>query len=201
MPISRAYATGCVPSNPDLVPLVSPGHPDAELRLDRVTLPMVPAGQDSGLPAPISHLSWAADNDHLAVSTLSVQDNEGWALVIVDTSQAQVLPVRDGHNECPGHRQPYLAGQLPARRRLHAGRQSVCEPSLLRWRPGAQHVAADVGGRPRPGPRPPDSDRIRRTSTTSAWTSAPTGSGCCTSRGRPVRVASRRTRRASSPRA
>jgi WD40-like Beta Propeller Repeat len=79
---------GCVPSNPDLVPLYH-----LEVRTlssgSTVSLPMVPAGQDSGLPAPISHLSWSADNDHLAVSTLSIEDNEGWALVILDMSQAK----------------------------------------------------------------------------------------------------------------
>jgi hypothetical protein len=79
--------TGCVPSNPDLVPLyhlairtLSSGT--------TVNLPMVPAGQGSGLPAPISHLSWAPDNDHVAVSIAAVQDNEGWNLNIVNTAQA-----------------------------------------------------------------------------------------------------------------
>jgi hypothetical protein len=52
------------------------------------TLPMV-HGQGGGLPAPISHLSWATDNDHVAVSIASVQDNEGWGVFIVDTAQAQ----------------------------------------------------------------------------------------------------------------
>jgi len=79
---------GCLPSNSDLVSLY---HLDIRTLSSgsTVSLAMVPSGQDSGLPAPISHLSWSADNDHLAVSTLSVEDNEGWALVIVDTSQAK----------------------------------------------------------------------------------------------------------------
>lgn len=34
--------------------------------------------QDTGLPSPISHLSWSSDNVQLAVSISSVQDNEGW---------------------------------------------------------------------------------------------------------------------------
>ncbi len=79
--------TGCIPSNPDLVPLyrlsirtLSSGS--------TVSLPMVAAGQDSGLPAPITHLSWAQDNDHLAVSIAAVQDNEGWNLNLVNTAQA-----------------------------------------------------------------------------------------------------------------
>src|SRR5262249_22821867 len=38
---------------------------------------------------PISHLSWSSDNQHLAVSVASVQDNEGWGVNIVDTTTAQ----------------------------------------------------------------------------------------------------------------
>jgi hypothetical protein len=49
------------------------------------TLPMI-SGQGGGLPAPISHLSWAKDSDHLAVSVASVQDNEGWGVSLVDTA-------------------------------------------------------------------------------------------------------------------
>jgi hypothetical protein len=52
------------------------------------TIPQLPAGQQ-GLPGPVSHLSWAPDNQHLAVSIASVQDNEGWAVNIVDTASAQ----------------------------------------------------------------------------------------------------------------
>jgi hypothetical protein len=48
-----------------------------------------PPLQSSGLFAPISHLSWAADNTRLAVSVSSVEDNEGWSVNIVDTSAAQ----------------------------------------------------------------------------------------------------------------
>ena len=77
----------CAPRTADLVPLY---HLDIRTLSSgsMVSLPMVPAGQDSTLPAPVSHLSWAADNDHLAVSTSAVQDNEGFDLVIVDTSRA-----------------------------------------------------------------------------------------------------------------
>jgi hypothetical protein len=53
-----------------------------------VSIPELPATQQ-GLPAPITYLSWAPDNDHLAVSIEPVQDNEGWALNILDTSSAQ----------------------------------------------------------------------------------------------------------------
>jgi hypothetical protein len=83
-----SLTTGCVPTNPNLVPLY---------RLDirtlssgaTASLPMVPSGQGAGLPAPISHLSWSADNDHLAVSIEAIQDNEGWNLVLVDTAHAR----------------------------------------------------------------------------------------------------------------
>ena len=51
-------------------------------------IPQLPAAQQS-LPGPISHLSWAPDNQHVAVSIASVQDNEGWAVNIVDTASAQ----------------------------------------------------------------------------------------------------------------
>jgi hypothetical protein len=52
------------------------------------TLAALPAGQGTGLPHPISHLSWSADNSHLAVSIAPPQDNDGWAVNLVDTSQA-----------------------------------------------------------------------------------------------------------------
>jgi hypothetical protein len=50
--------------------------------------PMLPAGQSNGLPAPISHLSWAPDGTELAVSIAAVQDNEGWQIVLMDTATA-----------------------------------------------------------------------------------------------------------------
>jgi hypothetical protein len=55
----------------------------------QVSYPMVPAGTDSGLPAPISHVSWAPDGRHLAVSISSIEDNEGWNLDLVDTAVAK----------------------------------------------------------------------------------------------------------------
>ncbi|HEY7146651.1 MAG TPA: hypothetical protein VH637_20615 [Streptosporangiaceae bacterium] len=64
-------------------------------------LPMLPAAQSSGLPAPISHLSWAADNTRLAVSISSVQDNEGWNLVIVNTAQASAYEDGPGTSSVP----------------------------------------------------------------------------------------------------
>lgn len=79
---------GCLPSNPDLTPLYK-----IEVRTlssgVQATYPMVPAGQDNGLPAPISHLSWAPGGDQLAVSISSVQDNEGWNLALVNLAVAK----------------------------------------------------------------------------------------------------------------
>jgi hypothetical protein len=81
-------AAGCVPHVSDLVTLY---HLDIRTLSSgsTVKLPMVAPGQDGGLPYPISHLSWAADNDHLAVSIASPEDNEGWNLNVLDTAQAQ----------------------------------------------------------------------------------------------------------------
>jgi hypothetical protein len=72
----------------------------------QVTYPMVPAGTDSGLPAPISHLSWAPDGRHLAVSISSVQDNEGWNLALVDTPAAQDYLQGAGVSLVPATGQP-----------------------------------------------------------------------------------------------
>jgi hypothetical protein len=63
-------------------------------------------GQGGGLPAPISHLSWAEDNDHLAVSVASVQDNEGWGVALVDTAVAQAYWVGTGATNLPVTGQP-----------------------------------------------------------------------------------------------
>jgi hypothetical protein len=63
-------------------------------------IPQLPAGQQ-GLPGPISHLSWAPDNRHLAVSIASVQDNEGWAVNIVDTASAQSYADGPGVSSVP----------------------------------------------------------------------------------------------------
>jgi hypothetical protein len=51
--------------------------------------PQLPASQDTGLPAPISHLSWSPDGSSLAVSIASVQDNEGWNLILLDPATAR----------------------------------------------------------------------------------------------------------------
>jgi hypothetical protein len=63
--------------------------------------PMLPAGQSSGLPAPISHLSWSADGSQLAVSIAAIQDNEGWQIVLLDTATAQDYLAGPGDTTLP----------------------------------------------------------------------------------------------------
>jgi hypothetical protein len=63
--------------------------------------PMLPAGQSTGLPAPISHLSWSADGSRLAVSIASIQDNEGWQIVLLDTATAQAYLAGTGDTAVP----------------------------------------------------------------------------------------------------
>jgi hypothetical protein len=70
------------------------------------TLSMVPASQYSGLPIPISHVSWAPDNQHLAVSIAATQDNEGWGVYLVDTAQAQYYVTGTGTALLPVTGQP-----------------------------------------------------------------------------------------------
>ena len=79
----------------------SPGDLSAQYNLVIRTLstgvehlyPMLPAGQSAGqsagLPAPISHLSWAPGGHQLAVSIAAIQDNEGWQIVLMDPAVAQ----------------------------------------------------------------------------------------------------------------
>ena len=84
---------GCDPSQPNF------GR-DYKLVIRRLragterVLPLPPQVAQSGLPSPISHLSWAPDGIHLAVSTSAVQDNEGWGLYLVNISTAKyyVIP-------------------------------------------------------------------------------------------------------------
>jgi WD40-like Beta Propeller Repeat len=97
--------TGCIPNEANLT---------AQYKLVARTLAtgaettyhMLPAGQSSGLPAPISHLSWASDNARLAVSISSVQDNEGWNVVIVDTPAAKYYLSGAGDSDVPVTGQP-----------------------------------------------------------------------------------------------
>jgi WD40-like Beta Propeller Repeat len=73
--------------------------------------PMLPAGQSSGLPAPISHLSWASGGHQLAVSIAAIQDNEGWQIVLMDPAVAQSYLAGTGETSVP------VTG--PARRRSY----------------------------------------------------------------------------------
>ena len=81
-------AGNCIPANPDLTPLFKLAVRTLATGA-QVSYPMVPAGQDTGLPAPISHVSWAPDGQHVAVSVSAVQDNEGWNLALVNTAVAK----------------------------------------------------------------------------------------------------------------
>ena len=82
--------------------------------------PMLPAGQSSGLPAPISHLSWAPGGHQLAVSIAAIQDNEGWQIVLMDPAVAQSYLAGTGDTSVP------VTG--PARRRSY-WREGVYLPS------------------------------------------------------------------------
>ena len=82
-----SLTTGCVPASGNLTTQFQLVLRTLSSGAERV-LPMLPASQSSGLPAPISHVSWAADDSRLLVSVSSVQDNEGWQMVIVNTGSA-----------------------------------------------------------------------------------------------------------------
>jgi WD40-like Beta Propeller Repeat len=82
--------------------------------------PMLPAGQSSGLPAPISHLSWAPGGHQLAVSIAAIQDNEGWQIVLMDPTVAQSYLTGTGDTSVP------VTG--PVRRRSY-WREGVYLPS------------------------------------------------------------------------
>lgn len=63
--------------------------------------PMLPSGQTSSLPAPISHLSWSPSGAQLAVSIAAIQDNEGWQIVLLDTGTAQDYMTGPGDSFVP----------------------------------------------------------------------------------------------------
>jgi hypothetical protein len=110
-----------------------------------IKLAMLAASQSSGLPYPISHLSWAPDNDHLAVSISAPEDNEGWNLNIVDTSLAQYYLSGTGVTSVPATGSPtpqlsYLRegvympnGDLFVSRACCAGDDPVHNTSRLMW--------------------------------------------------------------------
>ena len=94
--------------------------------------PMLPAGQSSGLPAPISHLSWAPGGHQLAVSIAAIQDNEGWQIVLMDPAVAQSYLAGTGDTSVPVTG-PGPPAQLLARGGVPAQRAAVRQPGLLRW--------------------------------------------------------------------
>lgn len=104
-----SLTAGCIPPEADLtsqykliIRMLGSGN--------QIAYPMVAAGQGSGLPAPISHLSWASDGTRLAVSISAVQDNEGWNVVLLDTSTAKYYLSGPGDTPVP------VTGQPSARR-------------------------------------------------------------------------------------
>ena len=122
---SLAFARQPAPA-PHCMP--APGDLSAQYNLVIRTLstgvehlyPMLPAGQSSGLPAPISHLSWASGGHQLAVSIAAIQDNEGWQIVLMDPAVAQSYLAGTGDTSVP------VTG--PARRRSY-WREGVYLPS------------------------------------------------------------------------
>ena len=84
---------GCVPNQPNLAGDYKLVIRTLSTGAEQV-LPLPPQVKRGGLFSPISHLSWGSDSVNLAVSTLAVQDNEGWGLYLVNTSLAHyyVLP-------------------------------------------------------------------------------------------------------------
>jgi hypothetical protein len=96
-----AYASQ--PSTADGCPPVTTANPGTQFMLvvrtlasgATVTMPQSPITQQ-GLFAPISHLSWAPDNTYLAVSISAVQDNEGWAVNLLNTTSAKYYQTGEG---------------------------------------------------------------------------------------------------------
>jgi hypothetical protein len=91
---------GCVPNTTDMTTLYQVNIRTLSSGAT-ISLPPVPASQDSGLPEPITHLSWAADSQYLAVSIGQVEDNEGWDLALVNTGQAQYYLTGAGVTSVP----------------------------------------------------------------------------------------------------
>jgi hypothetical protein len=56
------------------------------------SFPLPPAVVSGGLPLPIAHLSWAADNRRLAVTIGGGQDNEQWSVSIMDRTRDTNYP-------------------------------------------------------------------------------------------------------------
>jgi hypothetical protein len=79
-----SFTAGCAPTGPDN------GIDHWNLVTDNLStkalksLPMSPTARSNGLPYSISHLSWSADGSRLAVSIAAPEDDEGWAINLVD---------------------------------------------------------------------------------------------------------------------
>jgi hypothetical protein len=95
-----AASPDCVPSEADLTAQYKVVIHTLSSGTEK-SMPMLPAAQSSGLPAPISHLSWGPDNNQLAVSISSVEDNEGWNVVIVNTGTASYYEDGPGTKAIP----------------------------------------------------------------------------------------------------
>jgi hypothetical protein len=111
---------GCMPSTPDLTPLFKVVVRTLSTGAE-TDFPMVPNGTQSSLPAPVSHLSWGPDSQHLAVSTSPIQDNEGWDLALVDTATAKYYLSGSGISYVP------VTGS-PSRQRSYL-REGVYQPN------------------------------------------------------------------------
>jgi hypothetical protein len=167
-----SLSLGCTPSQSNLTPLFKLVIRTVSTSAE-TTYPMVPAGQDTGLPAPISHLSWAPDGRHLAVSVAAIQDNEGWGVSLVDTAAAKYYLAGTGVTRVPVTGQPtpqrsYLregvyvnAGELFVSRACCGG-VPVHNTSRLMWEvnpagvlqrqvaigfPRLEHLSLDAAGR------------------------------------------------------
>jgi hypothetical protein len=71
-------------------------------------LPQPPEVVKGGLPEPISHLSWSADGQQLAVSISAIQDNEGWSLFLISPSSSRYyVPPATGITDVPLVGGPY----------------------------------------------------------------------------------------------
>jgi WD40-like Beta Propeller Repeat len=66
----------------------------------QVVFPMA-ANDGQTLPSPISHLSWGPDGSRLAVSIAQTQDNEGWNVIIADTTSAKYYLAGPGDSAVP----------------------------------------------------------------------------------------------------
>lgn len=96
---------GCVPSTSDVgqkytmvIRTLSSGT--------QAVYPMLPPGQSSGLPAPISHLSWSPDSLSIAVSIAAVQDNEGWNVELINLATAKDYLSGTGVQQLPATGDP-----------------------------------------------------------------------------------------------